>query len=346
MTKNYKDWTGVNVEDIEPVEVSETEKQRVKQYVLGSKSKRKTSTLYRNIVAAAVITIGVVTTTGFAFPSVASQIPFMKNVISYFQDEDNFYEKYDEFSTTIGQVQTSNGVSVMIDNAVYDGTSITISYAVETKTDLGDGPMIAGSPSVENAIGAGGSSYLKKISATKYVGVDKITPMYKGDGKGTNTVQVSWQPESFTNTTSGTKVKGDWSFDFSLDKVEGKTQLVNQTSESKGLKIIIQSFEMTDVSTVLNYQQTVDSKILEKWKDVSTILDVVDDVGTTYYIEGNGGISHNQGAKSQFSDTMNVINEKATKLIVTPTVILSLGEGKGHEERKMKPIEIDLKKGK
>ncbi len=40
---------------------------------------------------------------------------------------------------------------------------------------------------------------------------------------------------------------------------------------------------------------------------------------------------------------MNVINEKATKLIITPTAILSHGGGKGNEERKMSPIEIKLK---
>ncbi len=216
----------------------------------------------------------------------------MKNVISYFQGDDHFYEKYNKFATTIGQVQTSNGVSVMIEDAVYDGTSITISYAIETKKDLGDNPRIGGPgvPPVENAIGMSGSGSLKKITDTKYVGLEKITPFYKEDTKGTKTVHVSWKPEVFTNIKSGLKVKGDWSFDFSLDKVVGKAQLVNQTSKENGISITIQSIEKTDVSTVLKYQQTVDSKILEKWQSVSIILNVVDDVGTTYHVEGNGDL--------------------------------------------------------
>ncbi len=76
MTKDYKDLVTLNIEDIEPLDVTESEKRRVKQYVLGAKSKRKSSMLYRHIAVAAIITIGVVTSTGFAFPTVAFSNPF------------------------------------------------------------------------------------------------------------------------------------------------------------------------------------------------------------------------------------------------------------------------------
>lgn len=63
----------------------------------------------------------------------------MSDMMSYLQDENKLYAHFDEFSTDIGLAETSNGKTAMIDNAVYDGTSITVSSAIETVEDAGPG---------------------------------------------------------------------------------------------------------------------------------------------------------------------------------------------------------------
>lgn len=343
MTKSYKDWANLDIESIEPLEVTELEKARIKQFVLGSKKKYKPSKLWRNMAAAAVILVGGTVTMGFAFPTVASQIPFMQNVITYFQD-DNRYTNFEEFSTALGLAQTSNGVTVMIDHAVYDGTSITISYAIESEKDLGEQPQVRAPQwfNVKGATGMGGTGRLEKISNTRYVGLETITPHFKEGEKNPDIVQVSWEPKAFEDNSSDTVVKGDWQFDFSLEKVDGAIQLVNETTEKDGVTLNIKSIEKTDVSTVIQYEQLVEPQLLEKWPSITPVFEITDDVGNIYQDESGGGVSYNNGATFQGSTTIGAMNEKATKLILKPTTILSLNNGLGHEKLVMYPIEIPL----
>ncbi|WP_214484873.1 DUF4179 domain-containing protein [Bacillus sp. SM2101] len=93
----------------------------MKQHLL---KKRKELPIWRNFAVAAVITVGASSTTGFAFPTLSSQIPFIDNIINYFNNEEQHYKNFEIFSTDIGLAQTDNDVTVMIDNAVYDGTNI------------------------------------------------------------------------------------------------------------------------------------------------------------------------------------------------------------------------------
>ena len=95
---DYKKLVDINIDEIEPAEVSEFEKKRVQQYVLGSKKKIK---VYKYIAMAATITIGVTISTGFAVPSLASQIPILNNIISYFIDENSYNSNFAKVATDI-----------------------------------------------------------------------------------------------------------------------------------------------------------------------------------------------------------------------------------------------------
>ncbi len=77
----------------------------------------------------------------------------------FFNDEERDYKDFETFSTDIGLAQTSNGTTVMIDNAVYDGTNITISFALETEQEIEQEIEISAMNrfDVVDAIGMGGS---------------------------------------------------------------------------------------------------------------------------------------------------------------------------------------------
>ncbi|WP_214485000.1 DUF4179 domain-containing protein, partial [Bacillus sp. SM2101] len=167
---SMKKWINMDVDQLELLDVTDIEKARVKQHLL---KKRKKLPVWRNIAVAAVIIVGASTATGFAFPSLASQIPFMDNVINYFIDEEQHYKNFETFSTDIGLLQTDNDVTVMIDNAVYDGTNITVSFAIETNHDFGKTMKMSGGNyfNVIGETGSGGSYQINKISDTHYVGL-------------------------------------------------------------------------------------------------------------------------------------------------------------------------------
>ncbi|CAH0346666.1 DUF5643 domain-containing protein [Bacillus sp. CECT 9360] len=109
----------------------------------------------------------------------------------------------------------------------------------------------------------------------------------------------------------------------------------------KDVTLVINEIRRTDVSTIIDYKQIIEPSLLEKWNDISPILYIKDDLGNEYHVEPNGGESHDL-ENYKWSDSIGVIDEKATKLYIQPTIIFSLGEGKGHEEHKMKRIKINL----
>lgn len=340
MTK-YKDLVNFDIESIEPVDVSPFEKAKVKQHVL-QKSKRKKTRAWRKVAAAAVIVVGSTITLGYTFPSVASQMPFMQNVISYFEG----YKHFDEFSTEIGLSETSNGTTIMIDQAVYDGTTITVSYAIETakkfENDIKFQPPFEFD--VVGAHGMGSTSKIEKIGDTRYVGVSSFTPIFKKHEAEPETVQITWQPTAFTDYDGNTLFEGDWSFEFALTRVNGEKRLMNEATTMEGITLVIRSIEQTNVSTIIQYEQTINESIAKNWPEVSPIFEITDDLGNVYASgEGGGGVSYDNGMTFYGTTTMEPLHKDARKLIIQPTAILSLLKGEGHEKVLMDPIEIDLK---
>ncbi|WP_341300396.1 DUF4179 domain-containing protein [Lysinibacillus sp. FSL H8-0500] len=340
---SMKEWMNLDIDELELVEVSEVEKQRVKQHVL---KKRRQASIWRRLAAVAIIMVGATTFTGFAFPSVASQIPFMDNVIDYFQDDDRSYKGFDIFSTDVGLIETSNGITVMIDDAIYDGTNVIVSFAFETEHDFGQDVSISAPHwfSVAGEIGAGGSMQITKISETRYVGLARVTPFFK-DEQYPETVNVTWEPKVFYSTTEDLKVKGDWSFAFSLNRLNGNKQLINQTVQHQDISFTLQSIEFTDISTIISYEQLVSDELLEKWDGVTPLFYITDDLGHTY-VNGLSGPSTSVDSQKTLngSTTFDAIQEGASQLIIQPVEMASLWDGKDYIDIKLKPIIIDLKK--
>lgn len=339
-----KEWMDIDIDNLDLLEVSDVEKARVKQHVL---KKRKKSKTWRNIVIAAVIMVSVTGATGFAFPTIAAQIPFMNHVISYFSNEEQqIYKNFDTFSTEMGLAKTSNGITVMIDKAVYDGTNITVSYALETKHDLGDEREITARNwfRVEGADGGTFSEDVRKISNTRYVCIATFTPDFK-DNRKPNEVQVTWKPEAFYSFSKDREFKGDWTFNFSLNRIEGDKLLVNKTVKNKNIDVTLSSIVFTDVSTIIAYDQIVTDEFLKKWPSVTPMFRVTDDLGHVYLEgSGGGGVTNDNGKTFKGSTTFQSIQKDANKLIIQPIVFASLMYGNGHKKIELDPIIIDLKR--
>ncbi|MGM7637158.1 DUF5643 domain-containing protein [Bacillus sp. Hm123] len=97
------------------------------------------------------------------------------------------------------------------------------------------------------------------------------------------------------------------------------------------------------MTTVIHYEQFVEEDVLKKWPHVSVVFDTVqDNLGNDYIAEDNGGTSRDNLLSFQGSSTIKAIDPNAKSLTIVPTIIFSLGSGKGVEEKKMEPIKIDL----
>lgn len=341
MTENYKEWLDLDVDTIEPLNVSDSRKTDIKRQVLIKSHKKKSYMQISRLTVAAIIVVSAVTTMSFTFPTVASQIPFMQNIINYFNNEDSIYENYGDFATEIGQTQVSNNASILIENAVYDGTSLTVSYAIETSVDLGSNPYTSTTFDIEGASGMSGSGTIRKISDTTYVGIEKLTPHFEKDIP--DQIKVNWQPTKFINQTTNAEITGDWKFDFTLSKLNNEVQPVHQMVKDHGVTVEITSLEKNEMSTVIEFASVVDEEILKQWPYVSVQFETIEDnLGNMYIPNDNGGRSDDNGASFKSSTTIKALEPNATTLKLVPTIYLSLGSGKGLETKEMEPITIEL----
>ncbi|RKL65886.1 hypothetical protein CR203_18730 [Salipaludibacillus neizhouensis] len=298
------------------------------------------------LVAAAIIIVLSTTSAAFAFPSIAAQIPFMDNVISFFYDEERDYNNFEAFSTEIGLAQTSNGTTVMIDNAVYDGTNITISFAIETEKEVEKEIEIRATNwfDVVGASGMGGSEKITKISDNHYVGLATFTPNFKNE-EYPETVEITWNPEAFNSLSNDLAVEGDWSFAFSLNRLEGDVDLLNETVQNDNVNFTLKFVEFTDVSTIISYEQVISEELLKDWESVTPVFNVKDDLGNVY-MNGTSGGGETSNDYKTFKGTSDfgTIQEGATKLFIQPIQIASLNSGKGHTIIELEPVVIELKK--
>lgn len=76
---------------------------------------------------------------GYTFPAHAGSIPIVKNIFQFIDGDRSFlYENYKEFSTAIELSEMSKGVEITINDALYDGETIFITYSLKSKKKLGD----------------------------------------------------------------------------------------------------------------------------------------------------------------------------------------------------------------
>ncbi|WP_010096544.1 DUF4179 domain-containing protein [Ornithinibacillus scapharcae] len=330
-------WLDLNINEIEPKPLSTERKSAIKTHVLSRSKVRKRFSVH--YVAVAVLGVSVVTAS-FLTPAIANQFPIIQSILSYFEDE-ALPDTYVDLSTVVNEVQTSNGIDVMIESAVYDGTNVIVTYAIQTEEELGENPRSNGYLQVEQANGIGGSGSIKKVNETTYVGIEKVTPHFKGDSP--EEILIQWQPRSFINTHTDKQFDGSWSFEFTLAQLSTDVQLLNQTMEQNGIKLVIKSLEHSEMAAVLEYEFYVDQSILQAWKFVSVeMMEVKDNLGNVYEVDGNGGISYDDGAMSESRATIYSLDPNATSLTLTPQVYYSKESGGALEIVKMAPMTIHL----
>ncbi|AJH61030.1 DUF4179 domain-containing protein [Bacillus cereus] len=312
----------IDEKELEEIEASEIEKEKVKRNLKQSIRTKKKMKSWKKGVAAASILVGLsVATLGIGFPTYAGGLPIVGDIFRFLDNgRTGLYENYKEFSTELNMTRDSNGVKVTINDAVFDGRTITITYSIESDKDLGEKPNIFGYPQVMGFNGGGGSSQVTKVGEKKYVG---MTTMSGNSSKRLDVANVWWNMEEIELDYKGNSIKGNWNFALSLKAMESKEVKVNGVSENKLIKVNIDKMEVTPMSFIVFFNQE-ESKVLRSiWDSADVELEIKDDLGNKYAGEGNGGTSTvAEPHKSSWSATFQKLNKNATKLIVTPHVNL------------------------
>ncbi|MGY3313013.1 hypothetical protein ACV242_001509 [Peribacillus simplex] len=148
--------------EFKEMEVTELEKAKIKRSLKKSISKKKKMKRWQKNVLAASIIFGLSTATiGFSFTASAKSIPLIGDIFSFlgngktglYDDIKNtgkgLYGDYKAYSNEIGLTEESNGLTFTINDAIYDGKTVTITYTIESEEDLGDGSFYIPGPNIK-----------------------------------------------------------------------------------------------------------------------------------------------------------------------------------------------------
>ncbi|CAM3997404.1 DUF4179 domain-containing protein [Mesobacillus zeae] len=321
-------------QELEKIEIPKELHERSITGIKQAKSEQPKGKIKRPLAVAAILFGLAGATAGFAFPTAASNLPLIGNIFKFLDEESGFYDNYKEYSTELNMTEESNGVKVTVNDAIFDGESVSVTYSIESKQDLGEEPVIFQNLDIKGSDGMTGSSQLKKIGENKYVGIMTGSNFSKDDPES---VKVDWGIDGISVLNEGheseKEIKGNWDFAFKVNATDSLKQTIGKSVKQDGLKVNIDKISMTPISFVLYYSQEVPKKIRDKWHDVSVDLEVKDDRGNIYSGEGNGGSGRNS-YDMNWSKTFEKLDPEATKLIVTPKVLFRNSENFGSAEYK------------
>lgn len=327
------------------VEVTELERAIVKKRLKQSIRKKK-GWNSKGIIAVALagLVIGSTAYVGITNPTYAAGIPIIGDIFRFLDNgRTGVYDLYKENSNEINITKESNGIRITIKDAIFDGKTITYTYEINTDKDLGARPMVGMGPSfdiVNYTGGLTGSERVEKVAGGTYIGQAN----YSVSGE-LDQVKCKLKIEDIlvADLNKEEKIRGNWLFKFQLQAVERNSKAINQETEKDGFTVIIDNIIETPMSFIIEYTQQVPEAYRNDWDGVFTELVVKDDLGNVYEGQGNGGEGHVPTGIMNWSMTFGKLDEKASKLIVTPKVFLSTMAGgvsfdENGNETKLEPI--------
>ncbi|RDY27278.1 DUF4179 domain-containing protein [Romboutsia weinsteinii] len=317
----------IDESEFEEMSVNDIERAKVKK-TLKNSIKRKNNWKKKGI---AVASAGIITTSvlGMAFPSYAKDIPIVRDIFAVLDIfETGVYKDYKKNSNDIDVTKVSNGISITINDAIFDGSTIIYTYTIESDRDLGDKPNVSDDVSIKGNFTSGmtGNSICEKVDENTYIGqsVRTISDFVK-DKKDSIDFKINIDRlASFGSSPEEYKEeKGKWKFNISLDAVKGNTQVVNQSVEKEGIEAIIEEININPMSMNIVYTQKDSEEVMNKWDRTDISVDIRDDLGNVYQGEDNGGSGNTKGVMT-WSKTFEKLKDGATKLIITPKATLSM----------------------
>ena len=356
----------IDENEIEEMDVSEFEKAKVKRTLKKSLHQKKKIKIWKRNVAAATIIVGLSTAAfGLTFPAYAGSTPIIGDIFRFLDNgRTGLYDDYKEYSTEINITEERKGIIVTINDAIYDGKTVSVTYSIESDRDLGNDPIIFDHLDIKDSIGTAGRSTISKVDENHYVGLVTASSFNVTDEE---TVKIKWDIDRITIPEKQEEIKGNWNFALALKATDSNTQLSDRSAEQNGVKVKIGKISVTPMSFIVYYDQVVSKVVKNKWHGVYVDIDVKDDLGNSYSGEGNGGTGDSGGYNVSWSKTFEKLDQNATKLIITPHITLweytseNFGSveitkdgpmeipipqksGKGKEEYVLENIIIELKK--
>lgn len=309
-----------------------------------SKKKKKRRNWLVPLAAASLLFVGISAASLSASPALAnymSQLPGIGNVFSVFAEEEPGLQIYERFSEEVGLVQTSQGITIRIDQAIYDGTKVTFTYTVTSDRTLDSSAHLTGLPQLLEAEGPNISTNWEPVEG----GIAGMTEITHPDEKAAQ-VNVLWEPLSLY--TEEGEIEGDWKFEFAVDQLIKEPIILDEKVTNGDVTVHFTEVTVTAISVNVTYQQLVNPALLEVWEHVEAELIAQDNLGNVYKVPYNGGSTYAGDQTIEdihWTATMRGLHPEASSLTFYPFAHVSrfdIEKGSEFYRVELDAIEFDL----
>ncbi|AIC96055.1 DUF4179 domain-containing protein [Shouchella lehensis] len=291
----------------------------------GRKAKnRRKKGVYAVVGVAATSTILV--GSAYMSPALANNLSHIPIIGSIFGNSDviGLQEAHKSgLSSQVGETQLVDGISITLEEVIYDDSTLSFSYLIKSEEPLSDYYFGAGAELTFNGVSPstyGGSYGEEHLSDTTRTAIQTIGV-------------TDEMPDHFE---VGLVLHGEegesWYFSTPVQKVDSEKIVVNHTQTVDGLTVTVPDLSYGKTGLNLTYQGFDERTDVEQSFGMEIEFQVVDQDGNE--INGIGGgvsgnIVHN---KFEFSSikSFDPIDDTVTELTITPHVVLPTNGGSVH----------------
>lgn len=333
MDLDLSEFQEVEADELERARVKKIVREKIAQSDSGGLKKRKRSTALATAAAIVILTAGI-GGLGMAFPAYAKEVPVVGDIFRFLDGgRSGVYDLYKESALNIDMVKADNGIEVTLNQGVYDGKTLSLTYTIKTAQDFGENPLLNSNIDVDFADGIAGSEGLKKVSPGVYVGQSNYT--FFSEKEIRDGISFRWSVSGLTNMDEDS---GDaerkttacrLNYSVSLKALDYKVlDLAENRDVAQQVAISLKRLSATPINTILYYAEEVPSDLVNS---VQMVWEIKDDLGTVYAYNENGGQGKISGEmlKMEYVLTFNHLDPQAKTLFITPTLKLVHTQGGG-----------------
>ena len=311
----------IDVNEIKEISANDLEKKKLMKKLREDIKKTQHIKPKRTLTAITAASFSCLMLIGLSFTTYADELPFLGNIFKFINKE-GIYDNYKENSDELNLIQKSNGIKMTVNEAIYDGNTVTITFTIESEEDLGENPEIHQIPLIKDEPGGGSHSKISKSEDNIYRGMTDFHALSEYDE-----AHVQWNIDRIIpDLKNSNKIKGNWAFDFHLKATEQNDFVVNQGSEQSGIKTIINKVTINPMNFLIKYSNYFPKEVVSIWDITDIDIEVKDNLGNEYtLISGQGG--SNSLLEMHHNYTFSKLHPEATHLIITPKVTLADFDG-------------------
>ncbi|KOS60297.1 DUF4179 domain-containing protein [Lysinibacillus agricola] len=286
------------------------------------KSKRKPLLYVASAAAAFSIMIGSVAYVSPTFASTLSQLPIVGSVFSNSGLPGLKQASEQGLTSTVGEKHTINGISVTVDEILYDESNITVGLTIDSEKELSENYFGAGPNFTINGknpkVSSGGYGE-KDLNSTVRTGIARFE--VKED-----------MPDSFEMGLTLEGKEGEkWEFIVPVKKITNTIYVpVSHQQQAEGIQLDVSKISFSPSGIALDYKATEKGTIDNPQVGASFIeFRITDEHGKEITSHSGGTEGHFDNGVWKFSSTKSFdpISDVVQKLTISPYLSLPSGGG-------------------